>query len=205
MFELIVSVFNPDSRTTLEKPNSETRDSNLGVIIRPLPNMTSIVSIAGPNIFFLELQISYDVISTWLRTYRSKINKAARKTMKQFPPMDRPRTMYLSLLEYVTESWRTVFIRTKADPSPVALSWETTPNGGPGTWNIIEQPGSNSVISGGMGSYPVFSFEINTKRLHRAVLSGEWEVMASRSRFRRDWKVFGFQSGAVFRGQGRMR
>ena len=143
----------------MEKASSEARDSNLGIIIRPLPNVTSIASIVGPDIFVQELQISYDVIDAWLMTYRSKINKAARKTMRHNPAVDRTRTVYLSLTEYVTESWRTVFIRTKDNPSPVVLAWETVLKDGTGTWNIIELPSSSTLISGGIGSYPVCSFK----------------------------------------------
>jgi len=153
--ELIFSVINPDSLAYLEKASSEARDSNLGVIIRPLPNMASTASIAGPNILVRELQFSCDVINVWLKTYRSKINKAGRKTMEQFPPMDHSRFMYLSLIEYVTESWRTVFIGTKAHASPVALAWKTVSKDGPGVWSIIELPGSSTLISGGLGSYAV--------------------------------------------------
>ena len=143
----------------MEKASSEARDSNLGVIMRPLPNVTSIASIAGPDIFVQKLQISYGVIDAWLMTHRSKINKAACKTMKHNPPMDRTRTMYLSLIEYVTESWRTVFIQTKDNPGPVALAWKTVLKDGTGTWNIIELPSSSALITGGIGSYPVCSIK----------------------------------------------
>jgi hypothetical protein len=153
-----------------------------------------IASIVGPNVIVQELQISYDVIEAWLMIYRSKIIKAARKTMKRNPPLDRTQTVYLSLIEYVTESWRTIFIQTKENPSPVALAWKTVLEYGTAAWNIIELPCSDTLITAGIGSYPVLSFKRYLLREYRITLNGELEVMASLSRSSRDWKTSGYQS-----------
>ena len=117
--------------------------------------MATVAFIAGPHIFVRELCVPYSVVQTWLRIYRFKIAKAARKAMKQHPPKNRRYGLHISLKEFFTGSWRTIFIRTEANPSPIALAWRPAHQEGPGTWNIIELPESSSVISGGMGSVPV--------------------------------------------------
>lgn len=150
-------MINPQSQPLLESPGSVARASELGMLISPLPNVTTVAFIAGPRIFVRELHLSYSVVYAWLRTYRSKINKAARKAMKQNPQKDNSQIMYICLSEFCTESWRTIFIRTEANPTQVALAWKTAPGDTSGTWSVIEQPDSSSVITGGMGSEPVLS------------------------------------------------
>jgi hypothetical protein len=154
---LIFRMINPQSLPLLERSSSAARTSELGLFINPPPNVTSVAFIAGPPIFVRELHLPYSVVSAWLRTYRSKIDKTARRAMKQYPPKNNCQNMYISLTEFCTESWRTIFIRTDANPSPVALAWRTIPGDGSGVWSIIELPDSKSVISGGIGSVPVIS------------------------------------------------
>jgi hypothetical protein len=166
------------SPALLGKPSSEAQDSELGLMISPMPNMTSTTFIAGPNISVRDLHLPLSAISVWLRTYRSKIDRAAHKMMKVYPPKDHCETMYLSLTEFVTETWRTIFIRTGPNPSPVALGWRSAPNDGLGVWSILEQPNSSSVISGGRGSFPVCSLIINSNGLNRTGLSGHLEATA---------------------------
>jgi hypothetical protein len=161
---LIFRMINPQSQPLLERPSSEARASELGLFISPLPNMTTVAFITGPHIIVRQLHFQYSVVDAWLRTYRSKIDKAARKAIKQNPLKNNSKTMYITLSEFCTESWRTIFIRTNTNPSPVALGWRTAPGNEIGGWGIIELPNSKSVISGGMGSVPVFS-QILTLRL----------------------------------------
>ena len=152
---LICRTINSQSRIVPEKTSSEASASDLGLMIRPMPNMTTIAFIAGPKIFVRELHLPCSVLDAWLQTYRSKIDKSARKTMKQYPPNKRSRTMYLSLTEFSTDSWRTIFIRTDTNPSPIFLVWRTAYNDCVGAWSVIELPNASSVISGGIGSFPV--------------------------------------------------
>lgn len=158
-------MINPQSQPLLERPSSVARASELGLLITPLPNVTTVAFIAGPRIFVRELHISYSVVYAWMRTYRSKINKAARKAMKQNPQKNNSKIMYICLSEFCTDSWRTIFIRTEESPTRVALAWKTVPGETSGVWSVIELPDSTSVISGGIGSAPVF-FTILTLHLN---------------------------------------
>lgn len=149
-------VINPKSRPFLERASSEALASQLGLIIRPIPNMTTTAFIAGPKIFVRELHLPCSVLDSWLRIYRCKIDRSARKTMKQYPPNNNSRTVYVSLTEFSTESWRTIFIRTDTNPSPIVLTWRTACNDLLGVWSVIDLPNASSVISGGFGSTPVY-------------------------------------------------
>ena len=152
---LTFRIINPQSRNLSEKLNPEVGISEMGVMIRPMPNMTTTAFIAGPKVFIRELHIPFKLLNTWLRKYHSKIDKSARKAMKQNPPSEQVRTMYLSLREFYTKSWRTIFIRTDANPSPVVVVWSSTYDNCAGAWSVTELPNATSVISGGIGSFPV--------------------------------------------------
>lgn len=121
-------------------------------MITPMPNLTTTAFIAGVDITVRELHLPITLINAWLRTYRSKISEVGRKMMKEYPPKDRCQTLYLSLTEFVTETWRTIFIRAGPHPTPIALIWNNRPNESTGVWNVLDLPGATSVISGGMGS-----------------------------------------------------
>ena len=176
---LIFRMINPQSQPLLERPSSVARASELGLFISPLPNITTVAFITGPHIIVRKLHFQYSVVDAWLRTYRSKIDKTARKAMKQNPPKNNSKTMYITLSEFCTDSWRTIFIRTDANPSPVALSWRTIPGNEKGGWSIIELPDSSSVISGGMGSVPVISQILALQLIFaRTSLRGYLQVMA---------------------------
>ena len=62
------------------------------------------------------------------------------------------------------------------------------------SWNIIELPTSDILITAEIGSYPIYSFKRYLLKEYRIILSGELEVMVFLSRYRRDWKTFGYQS-----------
>jgi hypothetical protein len=145
---LIFRMINPQSQL-LERPRS--------VHISPDPNTTTVAFIAGPHIFVRKLHLPESVVNAWLRTYRSKIDKAARKAMKQNPPKNNSQIICISLSEFCTESWKTIFIRTEANPSAVALDWRTHSDDSSGVWSIIGLPESTNVIGGGFGSAPVLS------------------------------------------------
>jgi hypothetical protein len=142
---------NPNSLPPFEKPSSESLKT-VGVLIRPMRNTTSSAFIAGVGITVRELRLPQAVVNAWLRTYHKKICKAARRMMQVCPPRDRCQKIYLALTEFVTETWRTLFIRAGENPGPVALEWKTGVEGDVGVWNTLEIPDSDSVICGGMGS-----------------------------------------------------
>ena len=147
---------NPDSLQLLASSSSEP---HLWLLINTRPNETTTVFIGGPKILVRNLELPTTVLYAWLHFYRAPIAKFARKTMDLFPPNERYPAMSLSLKEYLTETWKTIFIRTEGSPSSVALTWQNGPNGGVGAWTILKTPKANGVISGGFGSYAVHSFE----------------------------------------------
>lgn len=155
-----------ESGALYKKPSSEDLDSKSGLIINLMPNSTSTAFIAGLGITVRELRFPLSAVNAWLGTYRSKIDRAARRCMKDYPPREKcMTTLCLSLTEFVTETWRTIFIRTGPDPSPVILIWKTGPRDYPGAWHVLELPQSRSVISGGMGSVPVSFLITNSNGL----------------------------------------
>jgi len=99
--------------------------------------------------------VPVNVIWAWLKANENTVYKAARRMMKIYPPHEKgSRTISLATMEYATDCFRTLFIRTDANPSPVALGWRRKDGGGPGIWSTIEIQGATTVISGGFGSYP---------------------------------------------------
>ena len=145
------------SPTPLADLSSEARSSGLGLLVKPSPNVTTVAFIAGPKIYVRELHLPHPVVEAWLRTYSSKIAKAAHKSMKQYPPRYKGRIMHLSLTEFVTGCWKTIFIRSDENPTPIALAWRSERADDPGAWSVIDLPNAKSVISGGLGSSNVRS------------------------------------------------
>jgi hypothetical protein len=100
--------------------------------------------------------VPVNVLWAWLKANENAVYKAARRMMKIYPPHEKgSRTISLATMEYATDCFRTLFLRTDANPSPVALGWRRQDGGGPGIWDPIEIQGATTVISGGFGSYPV--------------------------------------------------
>ena len=124
------------------------------MVLKPLPNRITAAFIGGPHIYVQELQLPYDIIYAWVRRYHSKIRKAARNMTRLSPPQGYGSTIYIATKEYITESWKTVFIRTGLHPDPITYSWRAGEKGR-GMWYCSERSGSNSVICGGTGNYPV--------------------------------------------------
>jgi hypothetical protein len=128
--------------------------AKVGVVLKPLPNRITAAFIGGPYLYVQELQLPYDVIYAWVRRYHSKIRKAARNMMKLSPPQNYGSTIYIATKEYITESWKTVFIRTGPYPDPITFHWRARETGR-GMWYASERSQSTSVICGGIGNYPV--------------------------------------------------
>jgi hypothetical protein len=74
-----------------------------------------------------------------------------------FPPSKDTHAMCLSLTEFFTESWRTIFIRTENRPSPIVVGFKQGDTDTSGVWTVIHLPNSTSAVSGGFASYPVNS------------------------------------------------
>lgn len=139
----------------MEIPEHQAHTSQLGLMIYPLPNTFTTAFIAGPDVFSRTLQISDTVLWAWFRANKKALYRAARRMMKYYPPRDSSNVLSFATIEFATECFRTLFIRTDANPSPVALGLRRKGDSGPGSWNLIEMQGATTVISGGFGSFPV--------------------------------------------------
>lgn len=124
------------------------------MVLKPLPNRITAAFIGGPHIYVQELQLPYEIIYAWVGRYHSKISKTARKMMKLRPSQNYSSTIYIATKEYITQSWKTIFIRTGLHPDPVTFYWRADEKGR-GMWYCSERSGSTSVICGGTGNYPV--------------------------------------------------
>lgn len=146
---------NGDEGRTAEIFNTEMRRTE--IVINPVANGTSIGFIAGPDIFMRELHLPKPAVAAWLKRNRRKIAKAARVTMTLHPPNASWTSLCVSLVEYFTQNWRTLFIRTGATPSTVALAFKSETNTSAGQWVVLEPMDSNSTISAGQGGLAVIS------------------------------------------------
>ena len=139
----------------MEIAEGHARSSQLGLMIYPPPNTFTTAFIAGPDVFSRQLHISDTVLWAWFRANEKALYRAARRMMKYYPPMANSKVLSFATTEFATECFRTLFIRTDANPGPVALGFRRKGDNGPGVWNLIEMQGATTVISGGFGSFPV--------------------------------------------------
>ena len=147
---------NPNKKGYLETAATRARNSELGLILCPSPNTESAAFIAGPGAFSRELQVPENVLKAWQRANKKAIYKAARKLMNYYPPREKgSRSISLATKEFATVCFRTLYIRTDSNPSPVAVGWKRKDGRGPGTWNVIELQGGTTAVTAGFGSYPV--------------------------------------------------
>jgi hypothetical protein len=135
-----------------------TRQPSLGLMIRPKPNTSISAFIAGPNISVRKLHLPFDKLYAWLQTYRFKIAKFARQMLSLFPSDNRSGGFCLSLTELLTETWKSIFIRTENKASPIVLVWKAPMDNVPGSWTVVHLRDSSSVVFGGFGSFPVRYF-----------------------------------------------
>lgn len=127
----------------------------MGMIICPLPNTQTTAFIAGPGVFSRQLHVPDNILYAWLRAFEKALYKAARNMMTHYPPKNQTRTISFATKEFATPCYRTLYIRTDANPTPLALGWRRKDGRGPGMWDVIEIQGATTVISAGFGSYPV--------------------------------------------------
>jgi len=155
------------------KMNMDDLQSDLQVVINTQANRTATAFLAGPYITVRELEISRSSVTDWLRIHHSKLRKASRKTMKMWPPEKGIFAVSLCLLEFVAESWRTIFIGSEGTPSQIVVGWKPGPKDGCGQWEVLS--GSSSKVNGGLGSARVcFLFRIQgTDTLSRMGLGGQ--------------------------------
>ena len=112
--------------------------SELRVVINRPADRTATAFLAGPYITVRELEISKFLVTDWLHVYRSKLRKATSKTMKIWPPEKGIFAVSLCLLEFVTESWRTMLIGSEETPSQIVVGWEAGPQNGCGKWQFVD-------------------------------------------------------------------
>jgi len=93
----------------------------IGVMITFAANTRSEVFLAGPNILSRTLNLPSNSAQTWIDTHRPKILNAARTKMREYPPRSQKRTVYVTLKEYCTETWRTMMVKTDSDPRALLL------------------------------------------------------------------------------------
>ena len=117
--------------------------------------------IVGPITFVRKLNLPSDVVYAWLNFNQRRIRKSARKMLNMFPPSKKTTTLSLSLTEYFTETWRTIYIRSESPADPVVVGFKKGDTETSGVWTVINVPGSTSSITGGFASYPVRSYSIS--------------------------------------------
>jgi hypothetical protein len=141
---------------------AQAEEVTRGVLIKPEENVVSTVAfIVGPITCVRKLNLPSDVVYPWLNFNQRRIRKAARKMLKMFPPSKNTTTMSLSLTEYFTETWRTIYIRSESPADPVVVGFKQGDTETSGIWTVINVPGSTSSITGGFASYPVRSYSIS--------------------------------------------
>jgi hypothetical protein len=161
----------------------EARKYKLGLLISPNPRQTMTTFIVGPKIFVRKLHLPLPVLHAWIHAYSSKIGVFARKLLHLFPPAKRRSNLSLCLTEYFTETWRTIYVKSKKESSAIALGWNPTSiNDRSGIWTLIDMPESNSFVSGGLSSYNVPN--IQAKSDFRMGRNGRLGVMGLWSTFR---------------------
>lgn len=157
---LLYSCFSTESEPKSNEVNVSMDDlhSDFQVVINTQPNRTATAFLAGPYITVRELEISRSFVTDWLHIHRSKVRKASRKTMKIWPPKKGIFAVSLCLLEFVTESWKTIFIGSEETTSPIVVNWKPGPKDGYGKWEVTDQSSSSSKVNGGLGSARVSFF-----------------------------------------------
>lgn len=152
---ILISVINPEGREELRTPSNHAREANRGILINPMPNSFATIFMVGPKTFIRKLNLPNDVCRAWLNVHQKRIRKLAGRTLTMFPPSNDTHAMCLSLTEFFTESWRTIFIRSEHRPSPIVVGFRQGNTDASGVWTVINLPNSTSVVSGGFASYPV--------------------------------------------------
>ena len=147
-----------ESAINEDKKDMGTLQSKLRLVINPPANRIATAFLAGPYITVRALEVPKSILTEWLRVHHSKLRKATRETMKIWPAENGRLSVSLCLIEFVTESWRTIIIKSVANPSPVVVVWNNGPQDGYGEWKVSEMPGSPSKVTGGLGSAQVLSF-----------------------------------------------
>lgn len=148
----------PENFTEFESASNEDRtdmdkfQSKLRLVINPPANRIATAFLAGPYISVRALEVPRSLVSEWLRVHHPRLRKATRETMKMWPAENGRLAVSLCLVEFVTESWRTIILGSVANPSPVVVVWHTGPQDGCGEWKVIDLPKSPSKVTGGLGS-----------------------------------------------------
>jgi hypothetical protein len=166
-------------KTNLRKHSSEISHSKLRLVIHPPPDKTATAFMAGPHITVRELEVPRSLVTGWLNVNRSKLRKATRETMKIYPAESGLLAISLCLIEFVTESWRTMLLRNAVTPSPIVIIWRTGPQCESGEWTAIDLPGSPTMITGGLGSAPVSFHSL----LWLSLITLDWDSLDDRKRW----------------------
>ena len=123
----------------------------IGVMITFAANTRSEVFLAGPNILSRTLNLPSNSTQTWIDTHRPKILNAARTKMREYPPRSQKRTVYVTLKEYCTETWRTMMVKTDSDPRALLLILTRSSDSESASWVLAggEHPSTNILASFG--------------------------------------------------------
>jgi hypothetical protein len=135
--------------------NENVTSTTLELRIIPLSNSTTSVFIAGPHISSKYLDIHKSKLRSFLGQYKGKISKAVRRTMEIWPPNQYFRAVSLCHTEFITSTWKSLYIESTQDPNPLSLIWTPTPETGTGVWGIPPFPTPGIILRGGFGNYEV--------------------------------------------------
>jgi hypothetical protein len=109
--------------------------------------------IGGPKIFVRKLRYPYPQLKSWIKVHRTNIGKVARRMIHIFPPECGSRVS-LSVTEFVTEVWRTLFVETAG---PIMVAFISTSDGNTGAWEVVQAPNLNGLSVAGFSSCAVLS------------------------------------------------
>lgn len=154
------SLTDSESAINEDGTDMDNLQSKLRLVINPPVNRIATAFLAGPYITVRALEVPRSLVTEWLRVHHSRLRKATRETMKLWPTESGRLAVSLCLIEFVTESWRTIILGSVATPSPIVVVWNTGPQDGCGEWKVIDMPDSPTKVTGGLGSAQVLSFTL---------------------------------------------
>ena len=140
-----------------ESATLESSASEMAMLIYPRPKSTTSAFIIGPHIRTRTLNIPYMELQKFLQSYITNISICARNTMAVYPTDRRSRLMCLCVTEFVTKTWKSLYIKAEGKPSPLGLSWRQTSDDLTGRWNVYVLPCSSTQVIGGFGNTAVMS------------------------------------------------
>ena len=133
-----------------------------GIEIRRSPNSAYRplnALIAGPRIIARKLHLPEEIVKRWITLNWNKINAAVNLYHKSYHPYAQHRETCIALVEFVTETWTSVYEDGNTDHVewlPITLG-STTGKGSPSNWDNIQLPKPTMRARFGMGNGQVYS------------------------------------------------